>query len=143
MDQDREQIDYAIGVWGTANMSDSSASLVDIDYEQLESVVILVMTLQVNYYRSTTGEVYVATQNSSEQSFQYTTASATTSYTITIPKAMADTTYVVTCNISTLPSGSAVHLMPLNTGRTTTTFTLSCSGALPIGAVIDFIVRDR
>ena len=138
MDQDREQIDYAIGVWGTGNMTDSSASLVDIAYEQLESVVLMIMTLQVNYYRSTTGEAYVATQNSSAQSWQYTVAAAASSFAITIPIAMADTSYVVPA-----PTHTAAFACDFKvSSKTTTSFTLTAGAILPIGTVIDLMTRD-
>jgi hypothetical protein len=144
MRQDADQIAYAIGMWGTGNMSDSSAVRESLEYETGDEVVLSVATYRVYFYRATTGDTYVASQNSSEQSFQYTTTSSTDSYTVTIPKAMVDTSYVVEATISTLGSGGSYALLKAaNSGRTTTQFTLDCSGALATGTIIDIIVRDR
>ena len=142
--EDASLIDYTIGAWGTGNYSDASAVRESLELEDAGAVVLAVSTFRVFYYRATTGAGFVATQNSSEQSFQYTTASSADSYAVTIPKAMRDTSYVVEATISTLGSGGAfAQLMASNSGRTTTAFTLACSGALATGTVIDIIVRDR
>jgi len=143
MRADRAQIDYAIGAWGAENMSDSSATLIATRVEEYPAVAILAMTLRVFYYRSTTGATYVASQNSSEQSFRYTTTVAADSYSIAIPRAMADTSYVVAATIATLPSGGMPALRVSDSGRTTTAFTLELSGTVPIGTGFDLIVRDR
>lgn len=83
-------------------------------------------------------------QSGQEQSFQFTTPSSADEYAVTIPIAMTDTTYVVEATISTVPTGGALAmLVAKNAGRTTTQFTLSCSGKLAAGTVIDIVVRDR
>lgn len=53
MREDRSQIDYAIGMWGTDNMSDSSAVLTDTTFEALNAVTLMRLNFRIYFYRST------------------------------------------------------------------------------------------
>lgn len=142
--EDLWSINDEVGPYGHDNYSAAVATDPEAEVEVLDNVLILTLRYRVRYYRDVNSQSYTAMQTSSEQSFQYTTTSATDSYTVTIPKAMTDTTYVVSATISTLGTGgSMAYLAASNSGRTTTQFTLVCSGNLATGTVIDIIVRDR
>lgn len=89
-------------------------------------------------------EVPSATQNSVEQNFSFVVPNDGDNFTVTIPIAMTDESYTVEVNFSTIPDGGNTALpIPLNAGRTTTTFVLAFSGVIMRNTVLDIYVRDR
>lgn len=86
-------------------------------------------------------------QTSTTQTWLYTVASEASEYTITIPKAMIDVTYVADAWIVYLPGGDSVPApdveVVLDGTQTTTSFKIKATDALPIGALINCFTRDR
>ena len=140
--EDLYLLDDQLGPYGYDNYSAAVATDLEVAAETMDNVVILVLSYRLRYYRDVNAQSYTAMQTSAEQSFQYTAATATDSYTVTIPKAMVDTSYVVEPNISAIGSGGATCDI-VGVAATTTTLTLTCGASLAIGTVIDIIVRDR
>lgn len=132
----------SIGMWGTGNMSDSTAVRESLDYEIGEAVVFAVATYRVYFYRAILGGTFVATQNSSEQSFRVTTSATSDTLAVSIPKAMKDASYYANAEvISTTYDG--VDAKVLDAGRTTIAFIIQFSVSIPSGVPVDCHVRDR
>ena len=53
MREDRSQIDYAIGMWGVRNMSDSSAVLTETEFDELDTCTLMRLNFRIFFYRAT------------------------------------------------------------------------------------------
>ncbi len=82
-------------------------------------------------------------QTPQQRAFKYTLLATSDSHTITIPgTGMVDANYCIMAHIEDRNGGLGAVLETPTAQRTTTQFQLECSGAMTLGAVINFILKD-
>jgi hypothetical protein len=109
MREDEHLIRKALGAYGRGNYTMQVATpWLSTEQEEQNTTIIQTIAFRVAYYGTIPSTSYSAMQNETEQSFQYTTTTSADSYTVTIPTAMTDTTYVVQATISTVPSDEPI-----------------------------------